>query len=77
LHSGILPINDLIALFRKHGFEIELVKPAILGKKLSWLGARFVFDIFHRQNYWFKFNLLPLFLLRYIAESFIIKVVRK
>lgn len=77
LHSGILPIKDLIAMFKKHGFEVKLVKPAIVGKKLSWSFFRFMFDIFHHKNYWFKFNVLPLSILQYISESFIIKVVKK
>ncbi|MFA6466925.1 MAG: methyltransferase domain-containing protein [Patescibacteria group bacterium] len=77
LHSGILPIQEIIKMFASHDFEIELVKPAIVGKKLSWPLMRFLFDIFHRSNYLFKFNILPLFILQYISESFIIKVVKK
>lgn len=77
IHSDILPIKELIKMLEENGFEIELVKPAIVGKKLSWPLMRFLFDIFHSSNYLFKFNILPLFILQYISESFIIRVVKK
>lgn len=76
LHSGIIPIRQLIKMFEEHGFEVVLVKPAIVGKKLKWPFSRFLFDMFHRKNYWFKFNIWPLSWLQYISESFIIKAIK-
>lgn len=74
LHSGQLRIADLLRMFQKYGFEVEIVKPAIVGKKLKFSFMRLIFNIFYRLNYLTKFNILPLFILQYISESFIIRV---
>lgn len=77
LHSGILSIREIKKLLKNNSFKIKLVKPAIVGKNLNSSFFRFLFDVFHRINYICKYNLLPVGLLQYISESFIIKVVKK
>lgn len=72
-HSGQLPILRLLKLLQEHDFEIISVKPAIVGKLLRWSVCRWFFNQVQRLNCFLPVNLLPLSILQYISESFIIR----
>ena len=72
LHGGVMTVREMRALFAKHGFTVTSMKPAIVGKLLRFSFARAIFSVFHALLIHIPTALLPLTLLEYISESFVI-----
>lgn len=72
LHQGQIPIEELINLLRESGFEVLHVYPAIIGKLIRYAPMRFVWDCLQTMLLRLPLLLMPLFILKYISESFLV-----
>lgn len=72
LHGGQIPIRSLISMLRENGFEIVRVYPAILGKLTRFAPMRMMWDGLQILLLRIPQFCMPLFLLKYISESFLI-----
>jgi len=72
LHGGQIPVGTLVAMLRENGFEIMRVYPAILGKLIRFAPMRAVWDGLQTLLLHVPQFCIPLFLLKYISESFLV-----
>ncbi len=72
LHSGQIRIAELLDLLSKSGFTILQVYPAIVGKLIRFAPMRFLWHTVQWLSFALPSKLRPLFLLKYISESFLI-----
>ncbi len=76
LHSGQLSLKQISELASQNSLEIELIKPTIFGKKISWPIVGQLFDLLHRFIVSMGFNFIPLALMEFFSESFLIMLKR-
>lgn len=72
LHTAQIGIKDLLCLMRSEGLTIVSVRPAIFGKLFRFLPTRIVSSLLHKFLLVIPWRVLPLGLLSYISESFMI-----
>lgn len=74
LHTAQIDIVDLIAMLRAQGLHIVTVRPAIFGKLFRFGFMRLVSNVLHRLFLVIPSSLVPVRLLAYLSESFLIYV---
>jgi len=72
LHSGQISITELTTLLAESGFEVVQVYPAIIGKKTRYAPMRLLWDGLQQVLLRLPLSLMPLSILKYISESFLI-----
>lgn len=72
LHGGQIPVTELVTLMRESGFSVEHAYPAILGKLIRYAPMRAVWDGLQILLLRLPQAFIPLFVLKYVAESFLI-----
>jgi ubiquinone/menaquinone biosynthesis C-methylase UbiE len=77
LHSGQISIKRLCELIQSSGFEVERVLPAIIGKKIAWSPLRPIYNVIHIILLKMPKSVMPLYILKYFSESFLIYAVKK
>ncbi len=77
LHSDQIKINHFLSMLKENGFEIEDVKPAILGKLLRFGIFRFISSAIQSFVLILPWRILPIGFLGYLSESFYVKAKKK
>lgn len=72
LHTSQIDIKELILILRKNNFSVKAVYPAIFGKLFRFSFLRFLANFLHRIILLIPFKVLPISLLAYLSESFVI-----
>jgi len=72
LHGGQIPVATLTTLLHECGFAVTHIYPAIIGKRIRYAPMRFIWDVLQRVSLRLPRSLVPLSLLKYISESFLI-----
>ena len=72
LHGGQISICELVALLRENGFSIVNVYPAIIGKGIRYAPLRAAWDGLQILLLRLPRFLMPVSILKYISESFLI-----
>ena len=72
LHTSQIQISDLLQLMRSKGFTIKSVRPAIIGKLFRFFPMRLLSHLLHFVTLIIPWKILPIKLLGYISESFVI-----
>lgn len=72
LHGGQIATGSLLSLLKENGFEIVCVYPAIIGKGIRYAPVRWLCDVLQMVSLQFPVFLMPVSLLKYISESFLV-----